>query len=220
MKHNPILQLLDSATDFRRMQDALEGGKGPVAAFGVAANAKAHLCCSLARSRQVLFVTATDTTASQLAESARLFGVRAELFLARETPLVYVHAVSGEQRTARIAALCALLSGEPCVISASASALMQALAPKSAFAASLRSLKVGETHAPRALMERTQESVAFHVRADTPEADFVALREARDATLDMPKLILPAVQVNIRAGALPAPESNGTRYLKIPLDTL
>ena len=65
-----------------------------------------------------------------------------------------------------------------------------------------------------------QKRANIHVRADTPEADFVALREARDATLDMPKLILPAVQVNIRAGALPAPESNGTRYLKIPLDTL
>ncbi len=154
MNHNPILHLLDSATDFRRMQDALEGGKGPVAAFGVAANAKAHLCCSLARSRQVLFVTATDTTASQLCESARLFGVHTELFLARETPLVYVHAVSGEQRTERISALCALLTGEPCVISASASALMQTLAPKSAFAASLRLLKVGETHAPRALIEQ------------------------------------------------------------------
>lgn len=65
-----------------------------------------------------------------------------------------------------------------------------------------------------------QKRANIHVRADTPEADFVALREARDATLDMPKLILPAVQVNIRAGALPAPESNGTRFLRIPLDTL
>ena len=65
-----------------------------------------------------------------------------------------------------------------------------------------------------------QKRANIHVRADTPEADFVALREARDATLDMAKLILPAVQVNIRAGALPAPESNGTRFLRIPLDTL
>ena len=54
MDHNPILNLLDSATDFQRMRLALEGGKGPVAAFGVAANAKAHLCASLARTRQVL----------------------------------------------------------------------------------------------------------------------------------------------------------------------
>ena len=43
------------------MQQTLEGGKGPVAAFGVAANAKAHLISALARTRQVLFVTATDT---------------------------------------------------------------------------------------------------------------------------------------------------------------
>ncbi len=44
------------------------------------------------------------------------------------------------------------------------------------------------------------------------------LRETRDATLAMPALMLPAVQVNIRAGALPEPEDNGVRYLKLPLD--
>lgn len=49
-------------------------------------------------------------------------------------------------------------------------------------------------------------------------ADFVALRKLRDLTLPMPKLILHALQVNIRGGALPAPEDNGRRYLKIPLD--
>lgn len=52
------------------------------------------------------------------------------------------------------------------------------------------------------------------------EAAFVALREARDRTLSMPKLILHALQVNIRGGRLPEPESNGRRYLKIPLDAL
>ena len=60
----------------------------------------------------------------------------------------------------------------------------------------------------------------IHVREDTSEAEFVALREARDATLPMPALILPAVQVNIRAGALPEPEDNGVRYLKVPLGSL
>ncbi len=154
MTHNPILNLLDTATDYRRMQDALEGGKGPVAAFGVAANAKAHLCCTLARTRQVLFVTATDTAATQLCESARLFGVRAELFLPRETPLVYALAASGEGRSERISALCALLDGEPCVVSASAAALMQALAPKGAFAESRICVSVGDALDPRALVER------------------------------------------------------------------
>lgn len=52
------------------------------------------------------------------------------------------------------------------------------------------------------------------------EAAFVALREARDKTLSMPKLILQALQVNIRGGRLPEPESNGRRYLKVPLDAL
>ncbi|NLI53353.1 MAG: transcription-repair coupling factor [Clostridiales bacterium] len=154
MNHNPILNLLDTATDYRRMKDALEGGKGPVAAFGVAANAKAHLCCTLARTRQVLFVTATDTAATQLCQSARLFGTRAELFLPRETPLVYVHAASGEGRGERISALSALLDGAPCVVAASAAALMQALAPRGAFAGSELCLSVGDTLEPRALVER------------------------------------------------------------------
>ncbi|MCF7223358.1 MBL fold metallo-hydrolase [Marilutibacter chinensis] len=57
-----------------------------------------------------------------------------------------------------------------------------------------------------------------HVGAGLDEDAFVTLREARDRTLAMPTLILPAIQVNIRAGELPAPEGNGVRYLKLPLD--
>ncbi|WP_421706564.1 MBL fold metallo-hydrolase [Algihabitans sp.] len=60
----------------------------------------------------------------------------------------------------------------------------------------------------------------IHVHDGVTEADFVALRSARDATLGMPRLILPSIQVNMRAGTLPPPEDNGTRYLKIPLDAL
>jgi hypothetical protein len=52
------------------------------------------------------------------------------------------------------------------------------------------------------------------------EAQFVAMRSARDAKLQMPVLILPAIQVNIRAGHLPVPESNGVSYLKIPINML
>ena len=52
------------------------------------------------------------------------------------------------------------------------------------------------------------------------EAAFVALREARDRTLPMPKLILHALQVNMNGGRLPEPEDNGRRYLKFPLDAL
>lgn len=60
----------------------------------------------------------------------------------------------------------------------------------------------------------------IHLRDGIDEDAFVATREARDATLAMPTLIIPAVQVNIRAGALPDPEDNGVRYLKTPLDQL
>jgi glyoxylase-like metal-dependent hydrolase (beta-lactamase superfamily II) len=60
----------------------------------------------------------------------------------------------------------------------------------------------------------------IHVRAGVTEAQFVAMREARDATLPAPRLILPAVQVNMRAGRFPEAEANGTSYLKIPLNRL
>jgi glyoxylase-like metal-dependent hydrolase (beta-lactamase superfamily II) len=60
----------------------------------------------------------------------------------------------------------------------------------------------------------------IHVHEGTSEDDFVAMREARDAKLSMPTLILPSVQVNMRAGDLPEPEDNGTRYLKIPLNAV
>jgi glyoxylase-like metal-dependent hydrolase (beta-lactamase superfamily II) len=65
-----------------------------------------------------------------------------------------------------------------------------------------------------------QRETNIHIDARTSEEAFVALRRERDATLSMPALILPAVQVNIRAGDLPEPESNGTRYLRVPLDKL
>ncbi|PZP35631.1 MAG: MBL fold metallo-hydrolase [Roseateles depolymerans] len=60
----------------------------------------------------------------------------------------------------------------------------------------------------------------IHVRDGISEDEFVAMRQARDATLAMPALILPSVQVNMRAGELPPPEGNGRRYLKIPLDAV
>ncbi|WP_191833217.1 MBL fold metallo-hydrolase [Pseudomonas fluorescens] len=65
-----------------------------------------------------------------------------------------------------------------------------------------------------------QRASNIHVREGISEDSFVAMREARDATLDMPVLILPSVQINMRSGQLPEPEDNGVRYLKIPLNVL
>ena len=65
-----------------------------------------------------------------------------------------------------------------------------------------------------------QRAYNVHVHEGIDEAAFITLRTQRDATLDMPTLILPAIQLNIRAGALPPPEANGVRYLKIPLNAL
>jgi glyoxylase-like metal-dependent hydrolase (beta-lactamase superfamily II) len=66
----------------------------------------------------------------------------------------------------------------------------------------------------------TEKAKNKHIHDGVSEAEFVKMRSERDATLDMPVLILPSIQVNIRAGHLPPPEDNGVRYLKIPLDVL
>ena len=65
-----------------------------------------------------------------------------------------------------------------------------------------------------------QRTRNIHVRDGVSEDSFVAMREARDATLDMPTLLLPSVQVNVRAGEMPPPEENGVSYLKIPLNVI
>jgi glyoxylase-like metal-dependent hydrolase (beta-lactamase superfamily II) len=65
-----------------------------------------------------------------------------------------------------------------------------------------------------------QRSHNIHIRQGIDEDAFVQMREARDATLEMPVLILPSVQINMRGGQLPEPEDNGVRYLKIPINAL
>ena len=67
---------------------------------------------------------------------------------------------------------------------------------------------------------REQREKNIHVRDGISEEQFVVMRSARDATLEMPSLIIPAIQVNVRAGEMPAPEANGIRYLKVPLNAL
>lgn len=73
-----------------------------------------------------------------------------------------------------------------------------------------------EAQAQSALDAQRQRNV--HVGNDAGEESFVKLRTERDASLAAPKLILPALQVNIRAGELPPPDANGIRYLRLPLD--
>ena len=67
---------------------------------------------------------------------------------------------------------------------------------------------------------REQKRSNVQIDARTTRAEYVALREEKDAGLEAPALILPSIQVNIRAGELPPPEANGTSYLKIPLNVL
>jgi glyoxylase-like metal-dependent hydrolase (beta-lactamase superfamily II) len=85
-------------------------------------------------------------------------------------------------------------------------------------------LFVGHDYMPGGRAPQWESTVAQQRRENThllkaaTEEEFLALREGRDRELPMPKLILNALQVNIRGGRLPEPESNGKRYLKIPLD--
>ncbi|WP_246747148.1 MBL fold metallo-hydrolase [Nitratireductor aquibiodomus] len=85
---------------------------------------------------------------------------------------------------------------------------------------------VGHDYQPGGREPRFESTVAeqkatnSHMSKCATEAEFVAVREARDRTLPMPKLILHALQVNMNAGQLPAPEANGERYLKFPLNAL
>ena len=65
-----------------------------------------------------------------------------------------------------------------------------------------------------------QRESNVHVNGNVSRDEFVTMREGRDAQLGMPRLILPSIQVNIRAGRFPEPEANGVSYLKIPLDVL
>ena len=65
-----------------------------------------------------------------------------------------------------------------------------------------------------------QKKSNIHMHDGITEDEFVQMRSKRDATLDMPVLILPSIQINIRAGDMPPKESNGISYLKIPLNAL
>lgn len=67
---------------------------------------------------------------------------------------------------------------------------------------------------------RAERTANIHLHEGVGEEEFVAMRTARDATLSMPQLILPSIQVNMRGGHLPPPESNGTSYLKLPVNAL
>jgi glyoxylase-like metal-dependent hydrolase (beta-lactamase superfamily II) len=83
---------------------------------------------------------------------------------------------------------------------------------------------VGHDYAPNGRAAMCEATVAdqkrhnIHVKLGVSEAEYRKLRDARDATLPLPKLMLAALQINIRGGRKPAPEANGRSYLKIPLD--
>ncbi|MFM9434520.1 glyoxylase-like metal-dependent hydrolase (beta-lactamase superfamily II) [Janthinobacterium sp. CG_23.3] len=107
----------------------------------------------------------------------------------------------------------------------SASALYQSVQTLLAMAPETR-LFMCHDYPPAGRAPRWEVTVAeqragnIHIRDGVSEQQFVDMRSRRDATLEMPTLILPAIQVNINAGQLPAAEENGVRYLKIPLNAI
>lgn len=82
---------------------------------------------------------------------------------------------------------------------------------------------VGHDYQPNGRDLKFESSIALekkhnpHIKDNTSEEEFVNFRQKRDATLKAPRLLLPSIQVNIRAGHLPEPEENGTTYLKLPI---
>ena len=77
----------------------------------------------------------------------------------------------------------------------------------------------GRKHCPTTTVA-AQKLGNIHVKDGINEAEFIEMRERRDASLEMPRLIIPSVQLNIDAGQFPKPEDNGTRYLKVPINAL
>lgn len=67
---------------------------------------------------------------------------------------------------------------------------------------------------------KEQKEKNIHIRQGISEEQFVEMRQQRDASLAMPRLIIPAIQINIRAGAFPPADTNGVVYLKLPLNLL
>ena len=65
-----------------------------------------------------------------------------------------------------------------------------------------------------------QKKNNIHVKTSISEDEFVKIREERDKTLNMPKLIIPSIQVNMRAGHLPPPEEDGNIYIKVPINSM
>lgn len=139
----------------------------------------------------MLAVTATDTACVQLAESVRMFGLDASVFLPRETPLVHVCAASDERTADRIAALARLCAGERTIVAASASALMQALAPMAEFAKGLFFVRTGESLSPRLLMERL-------IAAGYERVELVAVRGQTAARGDLLDVFPPQAQYPVR----------------------
>ena len=110
--------------------------------------------------------------------------------------------------------------GETAMIAVYAVAAVLALPPETQIFVGHDYLPAGRSDFAWHSTVAEQHRANVHVHDGVSEADFVAMRQARDATLEAPQLILPALQVNIRAGQLPPPSNGGQRYLKLPLNAI
>ena len=152
--NNPLCKILDNMPEFRRFDEAVGKGGGPVAVFGLQDAGKAHLVACAGEKRPVLYICATDTGAMEMWEMTRGFCQEAALFLPRDVPLVHVLNVSDDRSIQRVGTLTRAVTCDRPVILCSIEAVLQKLAPKQAFREQCFLIRSGDTAEPRQLVEK------------------------------------------------------------------
>ncbi|OQB24244.1 MAG: Transcription-repair-coupling factor [Firmicutes bacterium ADurb.Bin182] len=155
MSNNPILSVLGWSGEYQRLRDTIRDGEGAASVFGVGEGHKIHLAASLSREFDcILYVAANEASAVRAEEQLRGFGVDASHFPLREVPLSgKLFAASQELTSSRLKVLSRLNAGSA-VVTASAEALMQRIAPPDAFAGGTMVLNEGEAYDIKALLVR------------------------------------------------------------------
>ncbi|MEG1547923.1 MAG: transcription-repair coupling factor [Clostridia bacterium] len=161
IKTDPLLQILSLHPEYVRFAQAIGNAQGPAAVFGLGEAHRTHIAAAIASdtNRSLLIVSANDVLAARMQEDISAFADNCMHFPARDIPLSGKGVISGGViNERRLAVLLALCSGKRSIIIASASALMQGLVPKEAFASGIRTYHTGECIEPIALLRQLVNS--------------------------------------------------------------
>ena len=172
---SPLLHVLRDLPEYNRLCELVTDADGPAAAFGLPESARAHIFAALAQQCGGLYVCADDHAARRAFAFVSALTDNAAYLPARETPLINTYASAGTTAKARIAALVRLSLGEPVALITSVEAAMQALAPPEVLRAATRTLHIGETCPPRALLTHLAEA-GYEVTDLTEAPGQVSLR--------------------------------------------